>query len=155
MKDLPDFDEFESVSLEEMWKNFLYLGKPIVDAAEQAGTKLSCHPNDPPVPIMRGMPRVMVTIDDVRRFLKELPSPANGITFCQGTFTEMGVDVITTIHELGSRIHHVHLRGVRGTVPKYSETFIDEGDVDMFEAMNAYKEINYTRHYSVRSYTPH
>ena len=57
----------------------------------------------------------------------------------------MGVDVITTIHELGSRIHHIHLRGVRGTVPKYSETFIDEGDVDMFEAMNACKEINYTR----------
>ena len=144
VKDLPDFDEFDPVSTEEMWERFLYLGRPIVEAAEQAGTVLSCHPNDPPVPIMRGMPRIMVTMNDVERFLKEIPGQANGITFCQGTFTEMGIDVIAAIRKLGNRIHHVHLRGVRGTVPHYMETFIDEGDVDMFEAMKTYKEIGYT-----------
>ena len=143
IKDKPDFTEFEPVTRDEMWERFLYLGRPIVDAAEKAGIKLSCHPNDPPIPIMRGMPRVMVTMNDVRRFLEEIPSPANGITFCQGTFTEMGEDVIACIRELGSRIHHVHLRAVRGTIPMYSETFIDEGDIDMVEAMKAYRDIDY------------
>jgi mannonate dehydratase len=145
VKNLPDFDEFEPVTTEEMWKRFLYLGKPIVEAAEDAGTVLSCHPNDPPIPIMRGMPRVLVSMEAVDRLLKEIPSPANGITFCQGTFAEMGVNVIKTIRKLGSRIHHIHLRGVRGVVPKYVETFIDEGDVDMFQAMKTYREIGYTR----------
>ena len=37
-----------------------------------------------------------------------------------------------------------HFRAVRGHVPRYVETFIDEGDVDMLEAMRAYKEVNYS-----------
>ena len=145
VENLPDFKEFEPVSTEEMWERMFYIARPIVEAAEQAGTVLSCHPNDPPVPILRGSPRILVTPKDFDRLFKEIPSPANGVTFCQGTFTEMGVNVFDTIRKFGSRIHHVHLRGVRGTVPQYTEVFIDEGDVDMFEAMKTYKEINYTR----------
>ncbi len=56
-------------------------------AAEEAGVKLSCHPNDPPVASIRGCARILVTIEDLERFLDEIPSPANGITFCQGTIT--------------------------------------------------------------------
>jgi len=59
---------------------------------------------------------------------------------------EMGVDVIDAIRRIGGRgkIHHVHFRNVRGKVPKYVETFIDEGDVDMLAAMRAYREVGYT-----------
>ena len=50
------------------------------------------------------------------------------------------------IRRLGrqGRIHHVHLRAVRGRVPRYVETFINEGDLDMLEALRAYKEAGYT-----------
>jgi len=144
VKELPDFDEFPPASIEEMWERFLYLGRPIVEAAEEAGTVLSIHPNDPPVPEMRGAPRIFTSMADAERIIREIPGPANGITFCQGTFTEMGVDVCDAIRRLGSRIHHVHMRGVRGTIPNYTEVFIDEGDINMFEAMKTYKEIGYT-----------
>ncbi len=153
VKKLPSFDEFEPVSLEEMWDRMLYLGKPIIDAAEKAGVLLSCHPNDPPVKDMRGMPRILTSAADFDRFFRELPSPANGVTFCQGTFTEMGEPIVETIKKFGSRIHHIHLRGVRGTVPEYTEVFIDEGDISMFEAMKAYKEIGY-EHTIVSDHTP-
>ena len=145
VKELPPFDEFPPVSTEEMWERMLYLGRPVVEAAEKAGTVLSMHPNDPPVPVMRGAPRIFTSMADAERLIKEFPSPAFGITFCQGTFAETGENIPDAIRRLGSRIHHVHLRGVRGTVPKYTEVFIDESDQDMFEAMKAYKEIGYTR----------
>ena len=152
-KKLPAFDEFEPVSLDEMWHRMLYIGKPIMDAADKAGILLSCHPNDPPVKDMRGMPRILTSAADFERLFREIPSPANGVTFCQGTFTEMGEPIIPTIRKFGDRIHHIHLRGVRGTVPEYTEVFIDEGDVSMFAAMRAYKEIGYP-HTIVSDHTP-
>ncbi|MFC1650260.1 mannonate dehydratase [Candidatus Latescibacterota bacterium] len=144
VKNLKDFDEFPHVTPDEMWDRFFYLARPVVEAADETGTMLSIHPNDPPVSVMRGAPRIFTSMADAERIISEFPSPVNGITFCQGTFTEMGVDVIEAIQTLGTRIHHIHLRGVRDKVPYYEEVFIDEGDVDMFEAMKAYKEIGYT-----------
>ena len=108
--------------------------------------KLSLHPKDPPVRSMRGIDRILTDTDAIEEFLDAVDSPANGFTFCQGTVTEMGVDVIDAIRRIGGRgkIHHVHFRGVRGKVPQYVETFIDQGDVDMLAAMRAYKEVNFT-----------
>ena len=57
----------------------------------------------------------------------------------------MGVDVIEAIRYFGSRgkIHVVHFRNVRGFIPEFDEQFIDDGDVNMVEAMRTYKEIGF------------
>ncbi|MHC4797296.1 MAG: mannonate dehydratase [Planctomycetota bacterium] len=146
VKDAEPFEEIGVVGEKEMWARFLYFARPIVEAAEQANVRLSMHPNDPPVPVMRGVAKIFHHTDGLRRFIKEIPSPISGITFCQGTITEMGVNVLEEIRYFGGlgKIYLVHLRGVRGTVPRYKEVFIDEGDVDMVEAMKTYKEVNYT-----------
>lgn len=138
----PPFPEIGEVGEDEMWRRFLYFAKPIVEEAERAGVQLSMHPNDPPVENMRGVARIFHHTDGLRRLLREIPSPYNGITFCQGTITEMGVDVLEEIRYFAGlgRIKLVHFRSVRGTVPKYKEVFVDEGDIDMLEAMRAYKE---------------
>ncbi len=149
------FPEIGTVNEEEMWKRFLYFAKPLVDAAEKAGVRLSMHPNDPPNKNMRGSTRIFTHPDGLRRFLKEAPSKANGITFCQGTITEMGVDVFEEIKYFVSRnrINLVHFRTVRGTVPKYTEVFIDEGDIDMIQAMKVWKDAGYTNAF-VSDHTP-
>lgn len=149
------FDEIGVVSEKEMWARFLYFAKPVVEAAEKAGVRLSMHPNDPPVPVMRGAARIFCHTDGLRRFLKEMPSPSSGITFCQGTITEMGVDVLKEIRYFAGlgKINLVHFRAVRGNVPRYTEVFIDEGDVDMFQAMKTYKEAGYTGPF-VSDHTP-
>ena len=41
------------------------------------------------------------------------------------------------------KIFYVHFRNVRGQFPCFDEVFIDEGDVDMLEAMRAYKEADF------------
>lgn len=149
------FPEIGTVNEEEMWKRFLDFAKPLVDAAQKAGVRLSMHPNDPPNKNMRGSTRIFTHPDGLRRFLKEAPSPSNGITFCQGTITEMGVDVFEEIKYFVSRnrINLVHFRTVRGTVPKYTEVFIDEGDIDMIQAMKVWKDAGYTNAF-VSDHTP-
>jgi len=141
----PPIPEIGSFSEQEMRARFLYFGRPFVEAASKAGVKLSIHPNDPPVPSMRGAARIFHHTDGFRRMIREIPDPANGITFCQGTITEMGVNVLDEIRYFGGqgRIHLVHFRAVRGKVPRYTEVFIDEGDVDMLQAMKAFRDVGY------------
>jgi mannonate dehydratase len=57
----------------------------------------------------------------------------------------MPEDVLEAIRYFGSRdkIFYVHFRNVSGPVPTFDETFIDEGHVDMLEAMKLYKEIGF------------
>jgi len=155
IKNAPPFPEIGEVGETEMWARFLYFAKPIVEAAERANVRLSMHPNDPPVANMRGVSRIFRHTDGLRRFLKEIPSRASGITFCQGTITEMGVEVLKEIRYFAklNKIFLVHFRAVRGKVPQYTEVFIDEGDVDMLEAMKAYKEAGYSGPF-VSDHTP-
>ena len=145
VRDAPPFEGIGTISKDDLWNRMLYFTGGVMDAAERAGVKMSLHPKDPPVRAMRGVSRILTSSEEIEAFLAAVPSPANGFTFCQGTVTEMGVDVIDAIHRIGGlgRIHHVHFRAVRGSVPRYEETFIDEGDVDMLEAMRAYRDVGY------------
>ena len=149
------FDDLGRIPREVLWERLLYFAGPVMTAADEAGIAMSLHPKDPPVQFMRGIDRLLTNTDQIEAFLDAVPSPANGLTFCQGTITEMGVDVIDAIRRIGGRgkIHHVHFRAVRGSVPQYVETFIDEGDVDMLEAMRAYKEVGYRGSF-VSDHTP-
>ena len=142
----PPFAEIGEVSDKEMWERFLYFARPIIAAAEKARVRLTMHPNDPPVPVMRGVARIFHHTDGLRRFLKEIPSKFSGITFCQGTIAEMGVDVLEEIRHFGKqgKIFLVHFRAVRGKVPKYTEVFLDEGDLDMLQVMKTYRDAGYS-----------
>ena len=68
------------------------------------------------------------------------PSPANGMTFCQGNITMMTDDLPAAIRHFGEagRIHFVHFRDVRGTPESFVETFVDEGPTDMAACIRAY-----------------
>jgi mannonate dehydratase len=155
VQDAPPFAEIGKVDEKVMWDRFLYFARTIIAAAEKAGVRLSMHPNDPPVPVMRGVARIFHRPDGLRRFLKEVPSKASGITFCMGTIAEMGVDVLQEVRHFGGqgKIFLVHFRAVRGAVPRYTEVFLDEGDLDMLQAMKTYRDVGYTGPF-VSDHTP-
>ena len=135
----------EEVGAEEMWDRLTYFLQRVVPAAEEAEVRLACHPCDPPVARMMGEERILASIEGLDRLVETVPSPSNGLNFCQGTVAEMGVDAVAEIRRFGSRdkINMVHFRNIRGAVPVYEEVFIDEGDVDMAAAVRAYKEVGY------------
>ena len=144
-RDAPAPDPEQEASAEQMWERITYFLKRVVPAAEAAEVRLACHPNDPPVPYLRGEERVLGSLEGMKRLIEIVPSESNGINFCQGTFAEMGVDVVEAIRYFVTRdkINHVHFRNVRGAVPVYDEVFIDDGDTDMVAAMRAYQEVGY------------
>ena len=143
--ELPD-DPRETATADQMWERIEYFLRGVLPAAEAAGVRLACHPNDPPVPHIKGEDRVLCSMDAMKRLIELVPSECNGLNFCQGTFAEMGEDVVEAVRYFGSRdkINMVHFRNVRGRVPHYVETFIDDGDVDMLAAMRAFKEVGFT-----------
>ena len=133
------------LSEEQMWRNFTYFLKRVIPVAEEAGVKMALHPDDPPVSPLAGVTRIFTSVDAFKKMIKIVDSDYNGIEFCQGTFAEMGADIPETIRYFGKRrkIIYVHFRNVKGSVPRFAESFIDDGDTDMFEAMKAYKEVGF------------
>jgi mannonate dehydratase len=133
------------VSKEALWKNLEYFLKAVIPEAEKYGIKLAMHPDDPQVDSIRGISRIMTTVDAFNRMADIYPSPNNGITMCQGNFSLMGADIPTIVRDFGKRnlIHFVHFRNVRGGKMNFVETFHDEGQIDMYEAMKAYIGIGF------------
>jgi mannonate dehydratase len=141
--------KYGEVSQETMWKNLEYFLKAVVPEAEKIEMKLAMHPDDPQVPHIQGISRIMTTVENFDRMLKIMPSKFNGVTMCQGNFSLMGADIPSLVRRWGKdKIHFVHFRNVQdlsGVLPstKFTECFHDEGQIDMYEAMKAYYDIGF------------
>lgn len=131
------------LSSEDLWAQLEAFLNEVIPVAEEAGVILAMHPDDPPVPALLGNDRIMNDVAAFQRLVSIVPSPANAIALCQGTFSEMGVDIPATIRTLGSHIAYVHFRDVRGTAERFVETWQDNGQTDMVEAMKAYREVGF------------
>lgn len=144
VKDAPPTDE-GPISEEKLWETLEYFLKKVMPVAEKWNVKLAMHPDDPPLSPLRGVGRIMSSVDNFQRLLEIVPSPMNGITMCQGNFTLMTDDLPAVIHKFGrqEKIFFVHFRDVRGDVKKYEETWHDEGKTDMLACLQAYKDINF------------
>ena len=145
MRDAP-LTQYGEVTEEQLWENMTAFLQRVVPVAEKAGVKLAVHPDDPPVSPIRGIGRILTRPEAFQRVIDTVPSPANGITMCQGSFGSMNADVPAEIRHFGrqEKIFFVHFRDVEGTPERFVETFHEEGRTDMFEAMRAYYEVGYT-----------
>jgi mannonate dehydratase len=144
MKDAPPTPA-GTVTDEQLWASLEYFLKRVVPVAEKAGVKLAMHPDDPPLSPIRGVARIMRSVENYQRLLDLVPSPVNGIALCQGNFTLMTDDLPGTIRKFGKqdKIFFAHFRDVKGDVYHYEETFHDEGKTNMLECMKAYKDIGF------------
>ena len=128
-----------------LWDSLEYFLKAVIPVAEEANVRLAMHPDDPPLSPIRGIGRIMISPESFQRMIDLVPSPSNGLTFCQGCFFEMGVDVPAMIKRFVAqdRVFFAHFRNLRGTAERFTETFHDEGDVDMYGIMKAFYESGY------------
>jgi mannonate dehydratase len=142
--DVPtDLPKGPPISEEALWTNLGYFLDRVLPVAERAGVKLSMHPDDPPLSPIRGVGRIMRSIDNFQRLIGMKPSAANTITLCQGNFTLMTPDLPAAIRKFGKKISFVHFRDVRGVPSAFEETWHDAGQTDMLACMKAYRDIGF------------
>jgi mannonate dehydratase len=145
---------------EEMWQNYEYFMKAVVPVAEEWGVKLALHPDDPPVDSLGGVARLFKDFHGFKKAMELVHSLNSGLDFCMGCWSEMGDErstgVMNAIRYFGERgkIFYVHFRDVQGTVPKFQECFIGEGNVDVVEAMLTLKRVGFTG-FMIDDHVPH
>ncbi|HLX96859.1 MAG TPA: mannonate dehydratase [Verrucomicrobiae bacterium] len=134
------------ITQDELWRRLGNFLREVLPVAEEANVKLALHPDDPPMPTMRGQPRLVYQPRLYQKVVDLNPSPANAFEFCVGTLAEMNEgDVYHAVDSYSrqGRVAYMHLRNVRGKAPFYRETFIDDGDVDTVRVLRILKQNNF------------
>ncbi|MFT3972835.1 MAG: mannonate dehydratase [Amaricoccus sp.] len=104
--------DYDGLTAEDVHGHLAHFLREITPVAEEAGLRLCIHPDDPAFPLF-GLPRIVSTAADARRLLAAAESPANGLTFCTGSYgTRAENDLPAMVREFGPRIHFAHLRNV-------------------------------------------
>ncbi len=143
MESAPPLLEPGTATHDDLWDNLAYFLDAVVPVAEENGVCVAMHPDDPPLPVVRGVPRIMNSLVCFDRLLEMSTSPASAITFCQGNFRLMTDDLPSAIRRYGDRIAFVHFRDVEGTAEHFVETFHDAGPTDLYACMQAYSEVGF------------
>ena len=123
---------------DELWRRFENFLREVLPVAEEANVKLALHPDDPPLPTLRGQPRLVFQPRLYQKVIDLNPSPANTLEFCLGTLAEMTEgDIYEAVEQYSrqQRMAYVHFRNVTGKAPFYRETFIDDGDIDVLRVL--------------------
>ena len=131
-------EQFTRLGNEGYRANLFAFLEEIVPVAEDSGVVMAIHPDDPPFSLF-GLPRVVSTADDARALLNAVPSPANGLTMCAGSYGARGDnDLVAMIREFHDRIYFVHLRNIRREDDgSFYESDHLDGDNDIVGIVNA------------------
>jgi len=121
-----------------LWDNYTYFIKAVLPYAEKYEIKLALHPDDPPLPMLGNTARIFTSLEAIQKGINIVDSPCLGVTFCQACYHLIGEKLDHAISALADKIFFVHFRNVRGTKNCFQETFHDNGDIDMANAIRLY-----------------
>ena len=130
----------------EFWDNYEGFLETVLPVAEEAGVRLALHPVDPPgIESMGGIPRLFRNAENFERAMEAVPSDNHGLKLCLGCFSQLGEDVHDVIRRFGERdqIVFVHFRDVVGTMPRFHETFVDEGNFDTPDVLRTLRDVGF------------
>jgi len=137
--------EAGEITEQQMWDNYAYFIRRVMPVAEKAGVQMGMHPDDPPLPSLRGIARILSRAENFERAMALAPSPNNGVTFCQANFKLMGCDVAHWARRFAAqgKVFFVHFRDVEGTAERFEETFHDDGPSDMPAMLKLYHDLGF------------
>ena len=134
---------------DELWENWKYFIKEVVPVAEENNVRIGVHPDDPPIPVLAGVPRLFSRFERYKKALEIANSPNVGLCLCVGSWMEggdtTGATALEMIEHFGAqkKIFKVHFRNIERPIPHFTETFVDSGYTNMYTIMKALKKINF------------
>jgi mannonate dehydratase len=135
---------------DQIWKSFTTFIRAVIPVAEKNKVRIGLHPDDPPVASLGCVARVFRTYAAYERAFEIAGSDNFGVCLCIGTWGEggkqgFGKDPVEAVRALGvkKKIFKVHFRNVSSPLPKFRETFVDNGYLDMYQVMKALREVKF------------
>lgn len=137
-------------SEQEIWDNYTYFIRQVVPVAEELGIRIGIHPDDPPMPELGGVPRcIFSNFEGYRRALEIANSPNIGMCLCVGCWLEggkltgKGPEETIRYFAKQNKLFKIHFRNVDAPLPRFVETFIDNGYGDMYKVMRTLVEVDF------------
>jgi mannonate dehydratase len=139
-------------SADDIWANYTYFLKAVLPVAEKANVLLAHHPDDPPISPMNGVAKVFINYEGYKH-AEEVAAGGSknwGLCLCLGTWLEggdtMGKDPAAMIKDFGARgrLFTIHFRNVSSPLPRFHETYQDDGYADMYQLMKALRQVRST-----------
>ncbi|CAN5734453.1 mannonate dehydratase [soil metagenome] len=141
---------YESIDTNKLRQHLFYFLNEVVPVAEQCGLSMAIHPDDPPYAVL-GLPRIVSTEQDAADIIEAVPSPANGLCFCTGSFgARPDNDLVKMLKRFGDHVHFLHLRNTkRDSAGNFYEAAHLSGDADMYELIKEVLVIQKRRNISI------
>ena len=147
---LRDLKKYEAIDAAKLKMNLFYFLQQIIPVAEECGLVMAIHPDDPPYAVL-GLPRIMSTEKDVEDLIHAVPSKANGLCFCTGSFgVRNESNIPAMIRRFADNIYFLHLRNTkRDEQGNFYEASHLEGDTDMYDVIKEVVELQKRRKISL------
>ena len=140
------FEIYKDVDDEKLFANLKYFLEAIMPVCDKYNIDMAIHPDDPAWSVF-GLPRIIISKENILRMMKMVDNPHNGVTFCTGSYgTNRKNDLPDMIRNLKGRIHFAHIRNLQfNSDDDFQESahLSSDGTFDMYKIMEALYETGF------------